>query len=217
MDRLNFSNDPQQNGDGFFDFLPGLTVDQQNGRIIFTSAEPFGRHLFEKLRNSPTENYDDYLSTIPPYNENQLKYVYTSLYKSSQTAALQDSQKNKFELKGTFKSSGGDGIPIGAFNVPKGSVSVTAGGRKLIEGVDYTVNYQAGRVQILDPALSASNTPIVVSLENNSTFGQQTKRFYGINVEHKFTDKFLVGATMLKLAERPFTQKTTAIQPKYRS
>ncbi|MEI7507889.1 MAG: cell surface protein SprA [Flavobacterium sp.] len=209
LDRLNFSNDPQQDGDGFFDFLPGLTVDQQNGRIIFTSAEPFGRHLFEKLRTSPTENYDNYLVTPPPYNENQIKYVYTSLYKTSQTAALQDSQKNKFELRGTFKSSGGDGIPIGAFNVPKGSVTVTAGGRKLIEGVDYTVNYQAGRVQILDPALSASNTPIIVSLENNSTFGQQTKRFYGINVEHKFTDKFMVGATMLKLAERPFTQKTS--------
>ncbi len=209
LDRLNFSNDPQQDGDGFFDFLPGLTVDQQNGRIIFTSAEPFGRHLFEKLRNSPLENYDDYLNPTPPYNENQLKYVYTSLYKTSQTAALQDSQKNKFELRGTFKSSGGDGIPLGAFNVPKGSVSVTAGGRKLIEGVDYTVNYQAGRVQILDPALSASNTPIVVSVENNSTFGQQTKRFYGFNAEHKFTDKFLVGATMLKLSERPYTQKTT--------
>jgi cell surface protein SprA len=30
------------------------------------------------------------------------------------------------------------------------------------------VNYQLGRVQILDPALQASNTPINVSLENNS-------------------------------------------------
>jgi len=78
----------------------------------------------------------------------------------------------------------------------------------LVEGVDYTVNYQAGRVQILDPSLTASNTPIEVSVENNSTFGRQTKRFYGINVEHKFTDKFMVGATILKMSERPFTQKS---------
>jgi cell surface protein SprA len=32
----------------------------------------------------------------------------------------------------------------GAFNVPRGSVVVTAGGRVLVEGVDYSVNYQLG-------------------------------------------------------------------------
>jgi len=214
LDRLNYNNDPQAGGDGFFDFIPGMTVDQQNGRIIFTSVEPFGKYLFEKLRTNTTEDYyEDYFTTQPTpitstFNPNQSKYVFRELYRSTQAKALQDSQKNKFQLKGKFKSSGGEGIPIGAFNVPKGSVVVTAGGRKLIEGVDYTVNYQAGRVQILDPALTASNTPIQVSVENNSTFGRQTKRFYGINVEHKFNDKFLVGATYLRLVERPFTQKT---------
>src|SRR5690606_3213618 len=108
--------------------------------------------------------------------------------------------------KGRFKSTGGDGIPIGAFNVPQGSVVVTAGGRVLVEGVDYSVNYQLGRVQILDPSLSS--TPIEVSVENNSVFGQQTRRFMGINVEHKFSENFLVGATFLKMTERPFTQKS---------
>jgi cell surface protein SprA len=70
------------------------------------------------------------------------------------------------------------------------------------------VNYQAGRVQILDPSLQASNTPIEVSVENNATFGQQTRRFMGINVEHKFSDKLLVGGTFIKMTERPFTQKS---------
>src|SRR5690606_13181039 len=81
-------------------------------------------------------------------------------------------------------------------------------GRTLVEGVDYTVNYQLGRVQILDASLQNSNTPIEVSVENNAVFGQQTRRFAGVYVEHKFTDKFLVGATLLNMAERPFTQKT---------
>lgn len=202
LDKLNFTNDPQPNGDGFFDFYPGLTVDTQYGRIIFTTVEPFGKTLFDKL----SIGADDYNNPIL-YNSNQAKYVFRTLYKSTQAAALQESAKNKFKLKGSFKSSGGDGISLGAFNVPQGSVVVTAGGRILVEGVDYTVNYQAGRVQILDPSLLASNTPINVSLENNSVFGQQTKRFYGLNVEHKFNDKFLVGATFLKMTERPFTQK----------
>ena len=112
------------------------------------------------------------------YNDNQEKYVYDVLYKSTKTAALEEVEKNKFQLKGRYKSASGDGIPIGAFNVPRGSVKVTAGGRVLVEGIDYTVNYQLGRVQILDEALKASNTPINVSTENNAVFGQQTKTFY---------------------------------------
>lgn len=209
VDRLNYTNDPQNGGDGFFDFLPGLTVDPQNGRIIFTSVEPFGSHLFEKLKTSSTstENYDGDPTTTD-YNANQAKYVFRNMYRNSQAGALQDAAKNKFQLKGRFKSMGGDGIPIGAYNVPKGSVVVTAGGRILQEGIDYSVNYQAGRVQILDPSLQASNTPIQVSVENNSNFGQQTRRFMGFNVEHKFSDKFLIGGTFIKMTERPFTSKS---------
>ncbi|TRX04222.1 cell surface protein SprA [Flavobacterium gawalongense] len=207
LDKLNYNNDPQAGGDGFFDFMQGLTIDAQNGRIIFTTKEPFGELLFEKLRSDQTERYNG--DPIADYNENQKKYVFRNMYRNTQSGALQDSEKNKFLLRGKYKSTGGDGIPIGAFNVPRGSVVVTAGGRVLVEGVDYSVNYQLGRVQILDPSLQASNTPIEVSLENNSIFGQQTRRFMGVNVEHKISDNFLVGATFLKMTEKPFTQKSS--------
>jgi cell surface protein SprA len=208
LDRLNFNNDPQSGGDGFFDFLPGVTVDTQNGRIIFTSVEPFGEFLFDKLdiTEGGPEDYDN----PSTYNANQNKYVFRSLYKTTKTEAEQeDSDKNFFQLKGSYKSTGADGIPIGAFNIPPGSVTVTANGRTLVEGVDYTVNYQLGRVQILDPALLNSNTPISISTENNALFGQQTKRFTGLNIEHKFSKKFQVGATYLNLNERPLTQKSS--------
>ncbi len=207
LDRLNFNNDPQQGGDGFFDFLPGVTVDTQNGRIIFTSVEPFGEYLFNKL--DTTGGSEDYDNTST-YNANQNKYVFRSLYRTTKTEAEQeDSDKNFFQLKGSYKSTGADGIPIGAFNIPQGSVTVTANGRTLVEGVDYTVNYQLGRVQILDPALLNSNTPINITTENNALFGQQTKRFTGLNIEHKFNDKFQIGATYLNLNERPLTQKSS--------
>jgi cell surface protein SprA len=213
VDRLNATNDPQRNsdgtfGDGFFDFIPGITVDSQNGRIIFTTVEPFGEYLFNKLRSSPTENYNGNQNSITDYNVNQGKYVYKTMYRSTQARALQESEKNKFELRGKYKSTAGDGIAIGAYNVPRGSVVVTAGGRVLQEGLDYSVNYQLGRVIILDPALATSNVPINISVENNSVFGQQTRRFVGINVEHKFSDKFVLGATFLKMTEKPFTTKS---------
>ncbi|RWX03617.1 T9SS outer membrane translocon Sov/SprA [Flavobacterium cerinum] len=207
VDRLTYAGDPQPGGDGFFDFVPGMTIDPQFGKVIFTTAEPFGEFLYDKLQaEGATGDYNTDPETL--FNPNQKRYVYRSMYKSTQADALQQSEKNKFQLRGRFKSTGGDGIPLGAFNVPQGSVVVTAGGRVLVEGTDYTVNYQLGRVQIIDPSLQASNTPIEVSVENNSVFGQQTRRFAGFNIEHKFSDKFLIGGTLLNMSERPFTQKT---------
>ena len=206
LDRLNYNNDPQTGGDGFFDYIPGVTVDVQNGRIIFTTKEPFGELIFKKLQNAGSgESYNDPTT----YNANQQKYVFRNMYKNTQSGALQDSDKNKFLLRGKYKSSGSNGIPIGAFNVPQGSVVVMAAGRRLVEGIDYSVDYQLGRVQILDPSLQASNTPIEVSLENNSIFGQQTRRFMGFNVEHKISENFVIGGTYLKMTERPFTQKSS--------
>ena len=129
------------------------------------------------------------------------------MYAKTKAFSLQDAEKNRFRLRGRYKSEGSGGIPIGAFNVPRGSVRVTAGGRQLQEGIDYTVNYQAGTVQILDPSLQASNTPINISVENNAVFGQQTRRFTGINVDHQFNENFVLGGTFLNLNERPLTQK----------
>ena len=205
LDRLNVYQDPEPEGDGFFDFIPGITVDPQYGRIIFPTVEPFGESLFTLLRdeNSPLEEYDNELT----YNPNQAKYVFREMYAQTQAAALASTEKNKFQLKGRYKNAGGDGIAIGAFNVPRGSVQVTAGGRVLREGVDYTVNYQIGRVKILDPGLRASNTPIQISVENNTFFGQQNKRFSGVDVVHQFNEKLVVGGTLINLSENPLTQK----------
>ncbi|PJJ09566.1 protein involved in gliding motility SprA [Flavobacterium sp. 1] len=206
LDKLNYNNDPQTGGDGFFDFIPGMTVDSQNGRLIFTTKEPFGQLLFSKLKTQGSaEDYND----VTTYNDNQKKYVNPYMYRVTQAKAIQYPELNKFLLRGKYKSVGGDGIPIGAFNVPLGSVKVTAAGRVLVEGVDYSVNYQLGKVQILDPSLQASNTPIEISLENNSVFGQQTRRFFGVNVDHLISENFMVGATFLNLKEKPFTQKSS--------
>ena len=209
LDRLNIYNDVQSGGDGFFDYLPGITIDTQSGRIIFTKVEPFGEFLFDLLGGG---TYD--VDNDQGYNVNQQRYVFRNMYAKTKAASLQDAEKNRFQIKGRYKSQGNNGIPIGAFNVPRGSVRVTAGGRQLQEGIDYTVNYQAGTVQLLDPSLEASNTPINISVENNAVFGQQTRRFTGVNVEHQFNENFVLGATLLNLNERPLTQKANfGIEP----
>ena len=205
LDRLNVYQDLVPKGDGFFDFIPGITIDQRYGRIIFPKAEPFGEFLF-KLLDNPESAKEDY-DIESTFNKNQKKYVFKEMYSSTKAAALEFTEKNKFQLKGRYKSEGGDGINIGAFNVQRGSVRVTAGGRVLQEGLDYTVNYEIGRVKILDEGLKASNIPIDISVENNSFFNQQNKRFSGINVNHRITDKINIGGTLINLSENPLTQK----------
>ena len=206
FDNLNMNNDLENGGDGFFDFVPNITVDTNNGLVIFTSIEPFGKYLFDKLKSPQGlgENYENLAS----YNANQKKYVYNEIYSVSKTEAEKQSKKNKFQIKGSFKSSGDvGGISIGQFNIPRGSVKVTAGGRLLQEGLDYTVNYQAGRVQILDESLKNSSVPIEISTESNSFYSQQKKRFSGINIEHKFNENFIIGGTLMNLSERSISQK----------
>ena len=204
LDKLNIYQDPVSEGDGFFDFVPGITVDPESGRIFFPQVEPFGSFLFNVLKSSnSSENYNQENT----FNDNQNQYVFKEMYSLTKAAAFEISEKNKFQLKGRYASNDDDGIAVGAYNIPRGSVKVSAGGRLLQEGLDYTVNYDIGRVKILDPGLKASNTPISVSLENNSFFNQQNKRFSGINLEHKINEKVVVGGTFLNLNETPLTQK----------
>ncbi len=104
LDRLNFNNDPQAGGDGFFDFVPGQTVLVDNGKIIFTKVEPFGRYLFDILDNDGDPNNNDFDYEQETYtNLNQEKYVYDILYKQTKTAALDEAEKNKFQIKGRYK------------------------------------------------------------------------------------------------------------------
>ncbi len=191
VDRLDQSQFLTPEGDGYFDYVEGATVNSEKGYIIFPTVQPFGKDLEAKLTDV-----------------NDATYIFNELYDRTQSEAKNNfQQKDKYLIKGYHKSESANGIPLGAFNVPQGSVRVTTGGRELVEGVDYVVDYQMGRVQIINPSLEASNAPIQVSVENNAAFNLQTKRFLGIDIEHKFSDNFIAGATILNLNERPITQK----------
>jgi len=190
LDQNNFEKD---NGDGYFDYVEGITVDSQTGSIMFPSVEPFGRDMEAKLTNA-----------------SDAQYLFKELYTETQANARNNYQnRDKYLLKGYYKSDASDGISLGAFNVPRGSVTVTSNGIVLTEGADYVVDYLSGKVQIINPAIEASGAPVQVSLENNSLFNQQTKRYVGIDVEHKFSEKFLMTGTYLNVNERPLTQKTS--------
>ncbi|PIE48505.1 MAG: cell surface protein SprA, partial [Flavobacteriales bacterium] len=191
LDRLDYNQNLLDGGDGYFDFVTGITVFPDKGMIMFPKVEPFGEYI-------------DNILTAP----NDDVYIFNELYEYTQTEVKNTYQnKDKYEIKGYFKSDGSQGIALGAFNIPPGSVTVSSGGRVLVEGVDYVVNYQIGRVKIINPSLESSNAPIEVSLEQNAIFSQQRRSFFGIDVEHKFSDHLVAGVSYLRLSEQPFTNK----------
>ncbi len=192
LDKLDQSQYAIPNGDGFFDFVEGITVVSERGYIIFPETEPFGTYIENTLTN--------------PLDKQ--RYSFKELYLTTKAQAKNEYQnKDKFFLKGYYKSETSRGISLGAFNIPRGSVRVTAGGRQLVEGVDYVVDYQLGRVQILDPGLEASGIPINARVENNTFFNQQRKTFIGIDIEHKVSENFVLGGTFLNVSEKPITPK----------
>ena len=198
LDRLDQQLNPISGGDGFFDFIDGAatrggTFQASNGRLFFTVLQPFGAYIHDSVfvNNPDLAN----------------KYAYDSLYTLTKTGAEQYPDKNKFIIEGYYKSQSGSDISLNAMNVPVGSVKVTAGGVPLTENVDYMVDYTLGRVTILNDGILSSGTPIHVSLENNSMFNIQQKRMMGIHVDHEFSPKLHLGASLLNLNERPLTQK----------
>ncbi len=187
LDRLN--KRLQAVPDGYFDFLEGYTVYSGNGRIVFPSTRPFDTGLINGYRTG-----------------NARQYTFPELYDTTLTAA-KAMEKNKFILTGEYRSSAGAEIRLGATNVPRGSVRVTAGGRQLVENQGFTVDYNMGVVRILDEVALESNSPVSVSLESQSFFNMQRKSLVGTNMEYAFSDKFAIGGTILHLSEKPLTQK----------
>ena len=189
LDRID-SNE-QSNPDGFFDFLEGYTVLSSSGKIIFPVAEPFGEHLARKINNPQLAEL----------------YVYRELYDSTQVVARQFADKNKFSLTGEYQSSGGSQIRLNAMNVPRGSVIVTAGGIRLTENSDYTVDYAMGIVTITNQSIIDSGQNVSVTLENQSLFSMQRKTLLGLDLQYAWNKDFNIGATILHFGEKALLEK----------
>ena len=192
-DRLDNNN--RTNSNGYFDFVEGYTV--SNGRVFFPMAEPFGEGLRRVLiQNGVSESVAD-------------RYAFTELYDSTKTIAKQIAEKDKYELVGQYRGTSANVISLGAYNVPQGSVVVTAGGVTLTEGSDYSVDYSAGEVTILNQSIIDAGTAVNVSLESNTDYSQQRKTMFGVNWEYDFSKDFQIGGTLQHLSEQSLTTKVS--------
>lgn len=188
LDRLNNQNDPQPNG--IFDFLEGQTVISAQSRVIFPVLEPFGHDL-------------DYVFTSP---QAQRKYLYYPLYDTIKAIAQNYANLNRFKLIGRSKQANNVDYQLG-FNIPRGSVTVTAGGQVLQENVDYEINYDLGTLHVTNSAVINSGIPVQVQFENNASFGLQQRNYMALRLDYLANKHLTVGGTVVRLGERPFFSK----------
>ncbi|MER3463580.1 MAG: cell surface protein SprA, partial [Chitinophagaceae bacterium] len=188
LDRLNNNNDPQP--DGIFDYVEGFTVISSQSRIIFPVLEPFGHDLDYVYPDQTTRN----------------KYLYYPLYDTIKAIAQNYANLDRFKLVGRSKSTNNTDYQLG-FNIPRGSVSVTGGGRVLQENVDYEINYDLGTLRVINPAIIASGIPVQVGFENNASFGLQQRSYMALRFDYLWNKHLTIGGTVVRLSERPFFTK----------
>ena len=196
LDRLNAHLDPQP--DGVFDYVEGFTIVSSQARIIFPLLEPFGADLDSlAFKNSQSE---------------ASSYVFTQLYDTIKEVAKTYAAVDRYYLSGVAKGTASSDISLGAFNVPQGSVIVTAGGQTLRENVDYTVDYSNGSVKVINQSIINSGVPVNVKYENNASYGTQQQGFMGLRLDYlaksTATQSLSIGGTIERLNERPYFTKT---------
>ena len=192
-DRLD--NNMKAHSNGYFDFVEGYTV--SNGRVFLPEAEPFGDYLYKALTAKGVS------SAVAD------KYCFYELYDSTKTVAKQIAEKDKFLMVGQYRGSSANVISLGAYNVPQGSVVVTAGGVTLTEGSDYSVDYSAGEVTILNQSIIDAGTSVNVSLESATDYAQERKTMVGVNWSYDFSKNFQLSGTLQHLSEQALTTKVS--------
>ena len=204
-DKLSINGD--RGSDGVYDFIAGYTISQLNGRAYFPTEEPFGRSL-EATATDGLEKKENRFLFPDDYPEAN-NYIFKELYDSTKTGASFIQNKNRFKIKGQYRSSSGSEIALNALNIPQGAVVVTANGIALVENSDYTIDYTLGRVKIINEGILNSGATIKVSLESNSLFSVQQKSLWGTRLDYKAGRNLTLGGTFLRFSERPITQKVT--------
>lgn len=195
IDRVNQNFDPQP--DGKFDDIPDITL--YEGKIVFPILEPFGANLEVLFADGEEELAE--------------RFVFNEIYEDTKINASRINEKNNFIMAVSFEGGTGRGGGTGTngskvnnvinlpFNVDANSITVTVGGRILRAGQDYTIS-GIGTLTI-DDQIASSCLEVRIQFEEADLFNFQTKWFTGVRAEYIVNENFNMGATLLRLNERP--------------
>lgn len=176
--------------DNKFDWIPGVTIDPENGFVIFPDLKPFLNNLKE-YQGQPIDS----------------SLQYPQIYTQLKTSA--DDQPNGVNYiisgKARGESSVSNTLNLG-FNIVQGSVVVKVG--ELVLGVnsDYTMDYTTGTLVIKNNSALLSKD-LKISYETNDLFTLASKTFMGVRGDYKISDKSALGFTFVNLNQETLNEK----------
>lgn len=173
-----------------FDYIPGLTIDPENGYVIFPTLKPF----LDKISSFEGTPIDS-------------NYWYRQVYNEVKSVSQLLPNASRYSITGKAKGETGISNTINlGFNVVQGSVSVKIGEQPLVPNVDYTVDYTTGIVTIRNQnALLSPN--LRVSYETNDLFTLASKTFLGLRGDYKISENSGLGFTFVNLKQETLNDK----------
>ena len=185
--------------DGKFDYLPGVTIDETRGELIFPTLEPFDTSAIKTLLLPLTGNDDQQAQAAAD------SFAFGALYDTTYTGAI-NNLRNKFEIVGNFTPSVASTYSLG-YNIVENSVEVYANNQKATPNVDYTVDYISGQVVIKNQALLTPGTNLQIKYEANDLFQLASKTLIGARGDLDVGTNSTLGFTIMNLNQQSLSDK----------
>lgn len=187
-----FTNGRSGGPDNKFDFIPGTTIDVENGYVIFPTLKPFLTNFSEYSENG---------------NRIDSSFWYPQIYDRTKNDSRLQPNANNYVITGKARGESGISNTINlGFNLVQGSVVIKVGELVLTPNVDYTVDYSTGTVVIRNSSALLSKD-LKVSYETNDLFTLASKTFLGLRGDYKISDKSSVGFTFVNLKQETLNDK----------
>lgn len=186
--------------DGKFDARPPV-FNAVRGEIVFPSLEPFRDGLRKYFAGKGNPQLAE-------------QYVFNEVYDTTDQAARLNSAKDRFLIVGEAAgTASGSRIPL-AYNTAPGSVKVRLDGQDLREGVDYTVDYYGGSLQLLNARAMLPNANLQVEYEKNDIFNLTTRTLLGLRADYTlFKKRNLTGRVGMTLMNYDQAAVMDRVQP----
>jgi hypothetical protein len=181
-----------------FDYISGVTINEQRGEIIFPTVEPFGKLSIKKYLMKHSNN-------DTTFSKKADSLAYDAIY----TKDLYDAQNdphNLYTMRATVKTAQKASYALG-FNIVEGSVQVIVDGQQAVLGADYTVDYISNQVVIKNQAFLSPGRNVQIKYEANDMFQLASKSLLGARGEFNLGKSTSLGFTIMNYSQQSLSDK----------
>ena len=188
-----FTEDGSPGSDNKFDFSD-QTINPSRGEIIFPFLKPFSKETLKKIF---ADKNDEFINSIS----------YDDIYDTNQVAARNNTAKaSKFVISAKLTSDVQATYNLG-FNVAEGSVQVYLNDRRLVEGVDYRVDYILGQLTVINRDALLPGANLKIRYETNDLFSFASKTILGARGDLDISENTKLGFTLMNYAQQSLSDK----------